>query len=269
MIFTKVISGNENLMSIQSAIHTTEQLLINTMNLSNFEYLDNFDHGHRHTKDLLRLAIELATKLKVVNDIDWEIITATAVIHDLFADIDKTQHAQLSVNLFETISVKFFSPKQIEKIKEAVLLHEEKTELGKPKRMAASLEAQIFYDIDNLDAFGNKGFFRYVAIYYKRKNPLAEIYDNAKSRYKNLIFAESKNMGKSALNTLLKLAEGLTDKIKDPQDYRVKIVNFIAGQLDLGISSPLIISEKALNYFNQPSDQNIYQYFSDLIQEYT
>ncbi|MFH0732759.1 MAG: hypothetical protein V2A72_07565, partial [Candidatus Omnitrophota bacterium] len=160
---------------------------------------NDIHHGLKHANDLIAMALALAEEAKVYNKVDWKVMTAAILLHDIYAYEDKG-HALKTVEYIDKhlADNPLFTKSQIEKIKEAVLWHDEKTLQNISEIRKKNLETRILYDVDNMDAFGVKGIYRYMAIYFARGKDLTaikeKVLDNLKFRFKNLCFDESKEM---------------------------------------------------------------------------
>ena len=76
----------------------------------------------------------------------------------------------------------------MERVADSIVLHEDRSLTGVGRRESAGLEAQLLYDADQMEAFGEKGIYRYVAVYSQRNTPLERIAVDAKARYQTLSF---------------------------------------------------------------------------------
>ena len=153
---------------------------------------DNVHHGLRHARDLLDRAALLAGRLGVEDRIDWRVLTAAVCFHDV-ASVSESHGEEGAARAREVLAELEAVPAgDIGRVEEAVRLHEDRTDMGAARRKAAGLEAQLLYDVDQLEAFGAKGIYRYVAVYTDRGTALEEILSNAEARYRSLTFEESR-----------------------------------------------------------------------------
>ncbi|MDH3215766.1 MAG: PEP-utilizing enzyme [Candidatus Krumholzibacteria bacterium] len=160
-------------------------------------YAKNPHHGLCHTKGILRWASDLADKLGVHDEVDWPVLAAAACLHDVTSQSEKhaaEAAARARITLMED---DILAPQEIDRVEKAIRLHEERSKTGADGRRAAGLEAQILYDADQLEAFGVKGIYRYVAIYTERNTPLERIREDANTRYQTLTFDEARTLASS------------------------------------------------------------------------
>ncbi|UCD55303.1 MAG: hypothetical protein JSV93_00460, partial [Candidatus Omnitrophota bacterium] len=118
----------------------------------------------------------------------WKVLTSAIYLHDIKAD--KKTHGKEGADFAEQLLRKLdlLDTQQINKVKDAIILHEIWTEDDVSRLQEAGLEAQILYDIDSWDAFGIKGVYRFLTIYRKRSIAYEKILKNLKARHSNLIW---------------------------------------------------------------------------------
>jgi enolase len=160
-------------------------------------YEQDAHHGLRHAKDLLQSAANLGARLGVADQVDWRVLAAAACLHDVAAATE-LHGAESAAAAREVLSgTTILAPEDMSRVERAVSLHEDRSDAGCEQRRAAGLEAQILYDADQMEAFGAKGVYRYVAIYSSRGTPLERIPDDVVSRYRTLTFDETRALASS------------------------------------------------------------------------
>ena len=193
-------------------------------------YKDNSHHGMRHTTDLIKNAKKLVIALKKEAEIDWKVLAMSIILHDVYVEDDKkkqetARHGREAVNLFNMYFKDDFTETQRKKIVDAIGTHDDKSKQNVGCRDKLCLEAKILYDVDNLDAFGIKGFYRYVSIYTVKEIPYDKILYNVGNRYKTLNFDISRTMGRKDYEQIRLLCQ----KYNDNRDTEVShIIGFIA-----------------------------------------
>lgn len=214
----------------------------------------NYHHGLKHSDDLFELAKELVKKSG--SNVDWEVLSAAILLHDIFAHNSKT-HGKLACNYFAKNFSSYFTQQQSNKIKEAILLHDNKS--GKKMDKTSNTESKILYDIDNMDAFGIKGIYRYIAIYSMRGDDLKTIPANIKNRYESLNFNESKAIIEKEYRRITTFFNNQHTR------ENKKIISFIEQNKKL---SPIEIANKALAIYKQEKEPSIFHFFETLLKEY-
>lgn len=130
------------------------------------------------------------------------------------------------------------------------------------------LEAKFLYDLDNLDAFGIKGFYRYVSIYTAKEIPFDKILENVQNRYKALNFDLSREIGKAKYEEIQVLCQNYNYH----RDTEVShIIGFIAENHK---KTPIHIASDAIqlkSYFPGDWDQRgIFSgFFKELLKIYS
>jgi len=169
----------------------------------------------QHSVDLLEKAEMLVIKLNKDEAVDWKVLTAAIYLHDIFAE-DSESHGQQAADFIEQNFREndIFTDEQIEKIKQAVAFHDKKI----PEDTAnvlhdLNLETKILYDVDNIDAFGIKGIYRYLSAHISRglakqrsaEQVLAHIKQkvayNVEQRRNNLYFEQSRQLADAEFPT--------------------------------------------------------------------
>ncbi|MDH3197173.1 MAG: hypothetical protein OEO21_02940, partial [Candidatus Krumholzibacteria bacterium] len=158
------------------------------------DYHRNAHHGLRHARDLLARSAQLAAQLGMEDRVEWRVLAAAVCFHDLAAD--RHDHGAEGALLAREVlvAVDGMPAEDIARVEAAISLHQDRSREGAEKRAAAGLEAQLLYDVDQLEAFGVKGVYRYVAIWSGRGAPLTGILDDARARYESLTFDETRRM---------------------------------------------------------------------------
>jgi len=158
------------------------------------DYASNAHHGLRHARDLLERAADLVERLGVNDKLDWPVLAAAVCFHDLASARASHSAAGAAVAREVLAATGKMTLQEIALVDRAIRLHQDRSEAGAKARAEAGLEAQILYDVDQLDAFGVKGVYRYVAVWSQRGTPLEGILDDARKRYRSLSFDESREI---------------------------------------------------------------------------
>jgi len=160
------------------------------------EYRADAHHGFCHARDLLYRAERLAEDLGVDERVDWRVLSAAICLHDVASE--KARHGKEGAQRAHELLPRLdgFTQERVERVADAIVLHEDRSVDGVKKRKNAGLEAQLLYDVDQLEAFGPKGVYRYVAAYTRRKTPLDRVRDDAEARYRTLAFDETRSLAK-------------------------------------------------------------------------
>jgi enolase/phosphoenolpyruvate synthase/pyruvate phosphate dikinase len=158
------------------------------------EFRANAHHGLRHARDLLSRAAGLVGSLDVHDEVDWRVLAAGITLHDFAAA--SADHSEVGAAAARDVLVATgrLSTTEIERVQEAIRLHQDRSKKGARLRADAGIEAQILYDVDQLDAFGVKGVYRYIAVWSQRGVSLDGILDDAKERYGSLTFEETREL---------------------------------------------------------------------------
>lgn len=224
-------------------------------------YIDNIDHGKVHAEGLIAKAAELEAEL-IKNglikkgEMDWRILTASIILHDLAYEKEPPHGRESAVSATGILKdAGLFSAAEIESVIRAIQLHDDFTADAAVARKEVGLEAQILFDVDQLDAFGVKGVYRFLAAYFKRGKDLAaiknEVLPNIEKRFNSLTFQESKELGWGDYEVTLAFfdklkAEEDTDSIKT--GGATAVANLIKANLKS--STPSAISSIGRTIFN-------------------
>jgi broad specificity phosphatase PhoE/HD superfamily phosphodiesterase len=225
------------------------------------KFARNIHHGLQHSVDLLEKARKLADMLGETGEVDWKVLTAAIYLHDLFADRSEYHGRQAAEFVDENFKNNpIFTQHQINKIKQAVIFHDKKVNQEQTMDQTLSLEAKILYDVDNLDAFGIKGIYRYFAAHISRgleKNRTNEemlsvikqkVATNVQKRLDNLYFDESREIAKNDFP----LTKMFFDKLAE-EDYHFGTRKGASGVFTFirenFIEMPWDIADKAESYF--------------------
>lgn len=144
-------------------------------------------HGLDHIERVWGRCLKLGLMLKA----DLEVLVAAAFLHDLGRYYGLDVHGGKSAELAEPILKKIgFPAGKTEAVLDAVRLHDHSVN---PK-LRKSIEAQILYDADKLDAFGAVGVTRFLLQYYAKGKTIEWILEGIERRYQNLHLKESKEL---------------------------------------------------------------------------
>ncbi len=202
------------------------------------KFAGNVHHGLQHSLDLLERARELVALLEKETEVDWKVLAAAIYMHDIFAE-DSELHGQKAADFIEKNfrGNDIFTEEQIEMIKQAVAFHDKKvSEDASDAVEDLNLETKILYDVDNLDAFGIKGIYRYFAAHISRglakqrsqAQVLAHIKQrvayNVEQRRNNLYFKQSRQIA----DVEFPLTKMFFDKLVE-EDYPVGIKKGATG----------------------------------------
>lgn len=153
------------------------------------EWLDGDPTGHdmHHVWRVFRLATKFAAEL----DADVQVAGAAALTHDLHrvlgdgTGIDPAETVDEVEDVLESVG---FPGKQIQAVQHCVAVHDEYTFRG-IDRPAATIEAEILRDADNLDAMGAVGTARTFAFGGAHATPM---WDPAGDEYSQIYHFEDK-----------------------------------------------------------------------------
>lgn len=157
-------------------------------------YRNDAHHGLVHAKDLLGRAERLVAELGVEQEVDWRVLAAAIGLHDVAAE--KAPHGAEGAERARALlpELRGFGEREVERVADAIVLHEDRSTAGVERRKQAGLEAQLLYDADQLEAFGPKGVYRYVAAYTRREASLERIPGDATARYESLAFDATRKL---------------------------------------------------------------------------
>lgn len=158
------------------------------------DYETNAHHGLRHARDLIERAADLSRRLGVEEQVDWRVLATAACFHDIAAS--KQNHGADGAALAREVmgAADDMEASQLQRVEEAILLHDDRTSEGAKRREAVGIEAQLLYDVDQLDAFGVKGLYRYVAVWSQRGSRIEGIVEDARRRYQSLTFDATREL---------------------------------------------------------------------------
>ncbi|MFC1808975.1 hypothetical protein ACFL3D_02490, partial [Candidatus Omnitrophota bacterium] len=230
-------------------------------------YVTDTGHGARHSADLLGKAIHLAMAKDIVNEIDWDVLIATIALHDIFA-YEKQDHAAKAAQFAGKFLEGKLDLKKIRKVQGGILLHDARDADSAMQRKRVGIEAQILFDVDQWDPLGDKGIYRYLEIYFKRKmdkegksakKALNEIKDevlpNAEKRFDDMTFPETVEAArKGFLEELKPFLEKLQEE-KFEIDYRLGATGVAYFIRTYREHSPELIAQKAIDELNSMRSQ--------------
>jgi len=235
------------------------------------EYIRDEHHGYKHALDLLGKAKQLVDELGREDEIDWDVLTAAILLHDI--DVSEERHGKVNAIFAEKFlgDLELFSDLQINRIKEAIELHDDLTEEARKKRIDAGIEAQILFDVDQWAAFGVMGIYRYLAIYLKRGHGLdviiEKVLENLKRRCEYLHFPRVlvKLGSQEDYNKSKKFFRGLKEGYEENREgWATMVFNFIKENSD---KSPAEIALEALRQLKELEHRKDWQYFVDFFEE--
>lgn len=236
-------------------------------------FRSDYHHGLQHAKDLIAKAKDLVGKMGCDSAVDWKVLAGAIYLHDIYAGRSEDSHGEDAAIWAEEHlqDEEYFTKEQISNIKEAVRLHDKKISQSAALSKEPSLEAKILYDVDNLDAFGIKGVYRYFAAHImretKRGASAAEVLDiikqkvpyNVQKRFENLYFDESRQMAENDYPLTKDFFDKLAQEkyVPDSCFGATGVFNYIFEGLQ---SPPWVMAEKAvLSLEHMPVDENTWQ----------
>jgi hypothetical protein len=221
------------------------------------DYRFNAHHGLRHARDLLLHAAGLIGRLEVQDSVDWTVLAAGIMLHDIAAD--RADHDEIGAVLAREVLVATgrLSTTVIERVQEAIRLHQDRSKKGARLRADAGIEAQILYDVDQLEAFGVKGVYRYLSVWSQRGASLDGIFDDVRRRYGSLTFEETRKLAASDYayteSFFLRLA---SERI--PDGYlrgATGIIDWVKKNVSI---DPVELADRALSALqNEPADTDV------------
>ncbi len=216
-------------------------------------YRENVHHGFRHAEDLLFTAARIAQRLEATDRVDWRALAAAAGLHDSAASEEShaAKSAELARHLWSELDG--FTPETIGVVEQAILLHGDRSSEGSARRESAGIEAQLLYEADQIEAFGVKGIYRYIAVYAERKSPFHEILEDAQSRFGSLAFDAARELAEPDYSVAISFMGRLLQESYG-QECRVGatgVVNWICSHASL---HPGAIAEKALEELQKEQD---------------
>ena len=229
--------------SVDMIIQHVEELLLPRLP---DEFRTNIDHGLEHSRSLIQNAKELISRLGVEDDVDWKVLATAIYLHDIeYAKDDHGTRAQERVRSIISDS-DGFAEAQILKVEAAVLLHDKYKPEDVESRKDGGVEVEILYDVDQIEAFGVKGIYRYIKAYSRRGTPYKEISTNASKRYKNLAFDETRMMIGKNYVLLLAFFERLAEE-DYPDDHEACAAGIVRSICAKQNVTPQEIAQDALN----------------------
>jgi HD superfamily phosphodiesterase len=164
-------------------------------------------HGMDHLERVRDRCVKMGVKL----DTDLEVLMAAAYLHDLGRHYNLEVHGMKSARLAKPILKKIGFPKEkISQVLEVITLHDHNVD---PRRRK-TIEAQILYDADKLDAFGAIGAARWVMHGYARGKSIPWIVEKIKKRYAGLHLAESKELAREPYQYTIDFFRKLSEDVK-------------------------------------------------------
>jgi len=207
-------------------------------------YKKDYHHGLRHSLGLLEWAYELAFQINKTGEIDWQVLVSAIFLHD--AKVIEENHPEKGAEYAGEVlkKMKFLTERQIEKVKRCIVLHEKRSSEGQKERAEAGIEAQILYDIDQLDAFGIKGIYRYLSIYFIRGKNIEDIKKliplDIQARFSSLTFGASRRIGQ----TEFRYAKLFFDKLRQGEKDEILFAELIKNNLNVPPQNLIEIAKK-------------------------
>jgi len=109
---------------------------------------------HAHDFDHVLRVLRLAERIGQAEGADMEVLRAAVLLHDLAAAVDRANHHRIAAQKAREI-LRGHPPEQVEAVAHAILAHRFR---APPE--PATLEAQVLFDADSLDALGAIGIAR-------------------------------------------------------------------------------------------------------------
>jgi len=231
------------------------------------EFFENSDHGYRHSLDLVLSAEKMI--LKYDFKVDYEVLLTAIYLHDVYAECG-VKHGHLAVELFNDKFSALFTPLQVKKIQEAIRYHDDKSLESREKRKSHYLESQLLYDLDNIDAFGVKGVYRYIKVYHSRGvecDAVAEmVASNIENRFETLCFESSKEWCREDFHYALHFFKKASEKSR----FEEAILRYIYKRADIPIERVCKTSENSQEflYLEQDEHKKCVKFFDTLYQIY-
>ena len=219
-------------------------------------YRDDPHHGLRHSYDLLCSASRLVAENAIAAPVDWNALAAAVALHDVAADqpehgIDGARRAAEVLR-----SLTGFPAGSVKRAADAIVLHEQRSADGAMRRQRAGLESQLLFDADQLDAFGPKGIYRYVAIYAQRQRPLDRVAEDVEARYHALSFDATRAMVDQDYHYSVAFFERLARERAESERHlgASAVVKLIEAHLD---EPPAALARHALAELTHPQDATL------------
>lgn len=241
-------------------------------------YTGDTEHGLRHARDIFERMKVLAREQRVLDRIDWDVLEASAYLHDLFMSLDLDTWRQETYSFIDANLAHILSRRQRDYLKRIIELNLYKDRAHARERKEAGIEAELLYDADNWDSFGERGVYRYIARFHKegmsKKVVAATVRDKIKRRYESLSSDEVKKL----IRNDYVLARAFFDELSLHEDDRTIIgvegvYNLITDHVDM---HPVEAGYKALERLeslsatqaNNPEYRYAVRYFNALILSY-
>ncbi|MCA9523675.1 MAG: hypothetical protein KC609_22030, partial [Myxococcales bacterium] len=206
-------------------------------------------HGLRHSYDLLLAASRIASESGLGDDVDWSALTAAVALHDIACEkpMHGVEGARRALEVLGTLPD--FPEESKTRATDAIVLHEMRSPDGAARRRGAGLEAQLLYDADQLEAFGAKGIYRFVAIRSQRHSPLAGVASDIRARYENLAFDQTRELAASDYQLSLGFFERLAQhEAAHEASGEARVVDLIREHLD---EPPAVLAQSALHELDE------------------
>ena len=128
-------------------------------------------HDKEHIYRVLNYSLYLADN---ENNIDYDVLIAASLLHDIGRDGKKKDHAIIGSEMaYDYLPTIEFPKEKVEAVCHAIKFHSNKS-YGKQQ----TIEAMILYDADKLDAVGVMGIARSLIGIGNYNNPMYEIVNN-------------------------------------------------------------------------------------------
>lgn len=164
-------------------------------------------HGLDHAERVWGCCLKLGMKLNA----DLEVLVAAAFLHDLGRHHGLEVHGEKSAELAMPVLKKIgFPAGKTERVLDAIRLHDHNVS---PK-LRDSIESQILYDSDKLDAFGAVGVARWITYYYARGKSIEWIVTSMEKRYRDLHLNETKELAAESYEYAVGFFKKLREDLK-------------------------------------------------------
>lgn len=147
-------------------------------------------HDLDHVERVYRLALTIARQESLKQDIDFEVLEAACLLHDIGGEAEakdlsgQTDHAEVSAEMAGPILTELgFSQEKIKHIQNCILSHRYRNDYE-----PTTIEAQILFDADKLETIGAIGLARSYAWIGRHKAKIYKPADNLEEYVKaNLV----------------------------------------------------------------------------------
>jgi uncharacterized protein len=127
-------------------------------------------HDYSHVKRVFSNAMIIAKSEKKV---DYDILKAACLLHDITMINPKTHHVESSITAGKILKDMNISDNNILKIQHCIINHNRNFGKEKPlPKSKLSIEAKILVDADNIDALGSIGIVRMIQFSTRQGVPL-------------------------------------------------------------------------------------------------